>query len=450
MEKTNPNLLDEIDFPLQFNSWTKVEQRSKNIRTARILLFAFFILIGILFIPWTQNITCSGSIISLEPNSRPQSIETIIGGRVEKWFVQEGDSVKKGDTILFLSEVKVDYFDPNLLQNTESQLQSKESALEGYMSKVVSLDLQINAMIGGKEVKKDQTRAKIEQAQFKIRTDSTDLANAERNAKIIEEQFVRYEQLFKEDLISRTELETRRMSTQNAATKVIEHRNKLAISRTELMNLTRELRAIDADYNDKISKAESEKFASMSTLYTAEAELTKLQNQFNNYDRRNGLYYILAPQDGFISKTSKSGLGETVKEGEEIARISPFQFLHSIEIFIDPMDMPLVHVGEQVRLIFDGFPAFVISGWQNISKGVYNGTILTVDPALHESGKFRVLVRPSENEQWPAVLKQGGGVQAIMLLNDVPLGYELWRNFNGFPPDFYSPETSKKKSEEKL
>jgi multidrug resistance efflux pump len=318
------------------------------------------------------------------------------------------------------------------------------------MSKIVSLDLQINAMIGGKEVKKDQTRAKIEQAQFKIRTDSTDLANAERNAKIIEEQFVRYEQLFKEDLISRTELETRRMSTQNAATKVIEHRNKLAISRTELMNLTRELRAIDADYNDKISKAESEKFASMSTLYTAEAELTKLQNQFNNYDRRNGLYYILAPQDGFISKTSKSGLGETVKEGEEIARISPFQFLHAIEIFIDPMDMPLVHVGEQVRLIFDGFPAFVISGWQNISKGVYNGTILTVDPALHESGKFRVLVRPSENEQWPAVLKQGGGVQAIMLLNDVPLGYELWRNFNGFPPDFYSPETSKKKSEEKL
>jgi multidrug resistance efflux pump len=450
MEKNNLPLLDEVNSSNQFTSWNKIEQRAKNIRTARILLIALAIIIGILCIPWTQNITSVGNIISLEPNSRPQSVETIIGGRVEKWFVQEGDSVKKGDTILFLSEVKVDYFDPNLLQNTESQLQSKESALEGYMSKIVSLDLQINAMIGGKEVKKDQTRAKIEQAQFKIRTDSTDLANAERNAKIIEEQFVRYEQLFKEDLISRTELETRRMSTQNAATKVIEHRNKLAISRTELMNLTRELRAIDADYNDKISKAESEKFASMSTLYTAEAELTKLQNQFNNYDRRNGLYYILAPQDGFISKTSKSGLGETVKEGEEIARISPFQFLHAIEIFIDPMDMPLVHVGEQVRLIFDGFPAFVISGWQNISKGVYNGTILNVDPTIHESGKFRVLVIPAEGEQWPNGLRQGGGVQTIMLLNDVPVGYELWRNFNGFPPDFYSPETSKKKSEEKL
>jgi multidrug resistance efflux pump len=239
------------------------------------------------------------------------------------------------------------------------------------------------------------------------------------------------------------------MSYQNASTKVLECRNKFYISKNELLNTRRELRAIDAEYSDKISKAESEKYASMSTLYTAEGELTKLQNQFNNYDRRNGLYYILAPQDGFISKTSKSGIGETVKEGEEIARISPFGFSHAIEIFIHPVDMPLVHAGEQVRLIFDGFPAFVISGWQHISKGVYNGTILTVDPALHESGKFRVLVQPSNGEQWPNALKQGGGVQAIMLLNDVPVGYELWRKFNGFPPDFYSPDQSKKKSEEK-
>ena len=449
MEKNNLPLLDEVNSSNQFTSWNKIEQRSKNIRTARILLIAFSIIIGILCIPWTQNITSSGSIISLNPDSRPQSVETIIGGRVEKWFVQEGDSVKKGDTILFISEIKVDYFDPNLVQNTESQLQSKESALEGYMSKIASLDRQINAMLNGKEVKKDQAYAKIEQAQLKVKTDSTDLLNAERNTAITEEQFKRYEQLYKEDLISKTELETRRMSYQNASTKVLECRNKFYISKNELLNTRRELRAIDAEYSDKISKAESEKYASMSTLYTAEGELTKLQNQFNNYDRRSGLYYILAPQDGFISKTSKSGIGETVKEGEEIARISPFGFSHAIEIFIHPVDMPLVHAGEQVRLIFDGFPAFVISGWQHISKGVYNGTILTIDPALHESGKFRVLVQPSNGEQWPNALKQGGGVQAIMLLNDVPVGYELWRNFNGFPPDFYSPDQSKKKSEEK-
>ena len=252
MEKNNRNLLDEVDSSTHFTSWNKIEPRSKNIRTARILLIAAAIITAILLIPWTQNITSSGSVLSLNPDSRPQSIETIIGGRVEKWFVQEGDSVKKGDTILFLSEIKVDYFDPNLLENTESQLRSKESALEGYLSKVASLDLQINALLSGKDVKKDQARAKIEQSQFKIKTDSTDLLNAERNATINEEQFIRYEQLYKQDLISKTELESRRMSSQNASTKVQEQRNKLGISKNELLNAKRELRAIDAEYSDKI------------------------------------------------------------------------------------------------------------------------------------------------------------------------------------------------------
>ena len=109
MEKNNLPLLDEVNSSNQFTSWNKIEQRSKNIRTARILLIAFSIIIGTLCIPCTQNITSSGNIISLNPDSRPQSVETIIGGRVEKWFVQEGDSVKKGDTILFISEIKVQF-----------------------------------------------------------------------------------------------------------------------------------------------------------------------------------------------------------------------------------------------------------------------------------------------------------------------------------------------------
>ena len=96
MEKTNRNLLDEVDSSMHFTSWKKTEPRSKNLRTAKILLIAAGIITAILLIPWTQNITSSGSVLSLNPDSRPQSIETIIGGRVEKWFVQEGDSIKTG------------------------------------------------------------------------------------------------------------------------------------------------------------------------------------------------------------------------------------------------------------------------------------------------------------------------------------------------------------------
>jgi len=90
----------------------------------------------------------------------------------------------------------------------------------------------------------------------------------------------------------------------------------------------------------------------------------------------------------------------------------------------------------------------VISGWQNISKGVYNGTILSVDPALHESGKYRVLIQPNEANDWPEALRLGGGVNCILLLNDVPLGYEIWRKMNGFPVDFYSPQDAKQQKNE--
>lgn len=431
-----------------FSSYQLLEPRRRNIRSTRILLLILIGIIGLLFVPWTQNVESTGAIIALQPDERPQSVQTIIAGRIEKWYVQEGDSVKAGDTILFLSEVKVDYFDPNLLNNTEDQLHAKESSVGGYMQKITSLDAQIDAMIVGKDVKKEQTRTKIDQTLLKIKTDSLDYVNASRNSSIAREQFQRYESLYQQNLISLTELENRRVNMQNLSTKEFEIQNKLLISRNELNNLRRELRSIDAEYADKISKAESEKFATISSMYQAEAEVTKLQNTYSNYDRRNGFYYITAPRDGFLSKTTKSGIGETVKEGEEIAKISPYKFDKAVEIFVSPTDIPLIHPGEQARIIFDGYPAFVISGWQNISKGVYNGTILSVDPALHESGKYRVLIQPNADNDWPEALRLGGGVNCILLLNDVPLGYEIWRKMNGFPVDFYSPQDAKQQKNE--
>jgi multidrug efflux pump subunit AcrA (membrane-fusion protein) len=172
-------------------------------------------------------------------------------------------------------------------------------------------------------------------------------------------------------------------------------------------------------------------------MYDAEAQVTKLQNQYNNYDRRTGFYYLLAPQDGFVSRATKSGIGETVKEGEEVVRITPNKFDQAVEIYIDPVNTPLVHVGENVRLIFDGWPAFVISGWSQMSTGLFDGQIVGIDPVIQQNGQLRIWVKPNAANQWPDQLRQGGGVRAFMLLNDVPLGYELWRLLNAFPPDYY-------------
>ena len=216
-----------------------------------------------------------------------------------------------------------------------------------------------------------------------------------------------------------------------------DQRNKLAIAKNELLNTSRDYKGVDAEYRDKVSKAESDKYATLSAMYDAEAQVTKLQNQYNNYDRRTGFYYLIAPQDGFVSRATKSGIGETVKEGEEVVRITPNKFDQAVEIYIDPVNTPLVHVGENVRLIFDGWPAFVISGWSQMSTGLFDGQIVGIDPVIQQNGQLRIWVKPNAVNQWPDQLRQGGGVRAFMLLNDVPLGYELWRLLNAFPPDYY-------------
>jgi hypothetical protein len=54
-----------------------------------------------------------------------------------------------------------------------------------------------------------------------------------------------------------------------------------------------------------------------------------------------------------------------------------------------------------------------------------------------------------EDRPWPQQLKMGSGAQSIALLKDVPIWYEMWRNINGFPPDYYTLSKTKKESNEK-
>ena len=112
----------------------------------RFLLAVAIVGLIVLFLPWTQNITGRGLVTTLKPNQRPQTIQSQIPGRIEAWYVQEGDSVKVGDTILRISEIKSDYFDSQLVERTNQQIQSKSSAVTAYQEKVQALNRQISAL----------------------------------------------------------------------------------------------------------------------------------------------------------------------------------------------------------------------------------------------------------------------------------------------------------------
>jgi multidrug resistance efflux pump len=417
---------------------------------SKLLIISFAVFLVAMFLPWTQNIRSSGYVTTLQPDQRPQTINSIIAGKIEKWYVKEGDFVKKGDTILFLSEIKDEYFDPNLLSRTEQQIKSKELSVQSYMSKINSLDSQIDALLKTKSLKGEQAINYLKQAELSVLSDSVDLEAAKTNYKIAQQQFERQEQLYKDGLKSLTDLESRKLKLQETQAKMISAENKLLSSRNKLINADVEINSINNQYRDKLSKAESEKFTALSSMYDAEALVTKMQNQYMNYSVRTGMYYITSPINGFITKAIRSGIGETVKAGEEMMSIMPEKYDLGVEMYISPFNLPLIEMNQKVRFMFDGWPSVVFSGWPNASYGTFGGKIVAIDNFISPNGKYRILVAPDkEDVAWPEQLRVGSGASGMALLQNVPIWYELWRNLNGFPPDYYKTDNSQNSKETK-
>ena len=420
-----------------FRSFSMVKNYRFNKLFTRLLVISFLLMIIILFFPWTQNIQTKGYVTTLHPGQRPQTINSIIAGRIEKWHVMEGNYVNKGDTILYISEIKDEYFDPELLSRTEQQIKSKELTVNSYMEKVKALDGQVDALINTKMLKIEQAKNYVKQANLKIQSDSIDLQAAITNMKIAAKQLERMEQLYSEGLKSLTDLEARKLKLQETQAKKINAENKLLGSQNQLINAQVELNSIDNQYRDKLSKSESEKYSALSNMYDAEAIVTKMQNQYMNYSVRQGYYYITAPQNGYVTTALRSGIGETVKAGEELVSIMPAQYDLAVSMYVKPMDLPLVKNGQPIRFMFDGWPTVVFSGWPNLSYGTFGGEVVAIDNFISPNGKYRILVAPeSKEEKWPDGLRVGSGANCIALLKNVPIWYELWRQLNGFPADF--------------
>ena len=421
--------------------------RKTKIKRLSLFLFLSFCLgvIIAMFLPWTQNIQAKGYVTTLLPEQRPQAIQSVISGRLENWFVREGDFVQEGDTIVHISEVKSEYFDPDLIARTNEQVNAKSQSITSYDAKVKALENQYKALEQSLILKMEQTRNKIIQGRNKINTDSIDLVAYKLNLEIAENQMERTKQLFDKGLKSLSEFQEKELKLQQTKAKVTVQENKLLNQKNMLANAIIELGAIENDYADKLSKSQSDQQSALSAKLETMAATSKLQNQLSNYNQRQQFYFITAPQSGYITKAVKKGIGEIVKEGTDIVTIMPDVYDLAVEMYLPPQDLPLIRPGDEVRLRFDGWPAIVISGWPEASTGIFSGNIVAIDRFISENGYYRILISPNgEEKKWPKILRVGTGTNAFILLSDVPIWYEIWRQLNGFPADFYKKDESEK------
>jgi RND family efflux transporter MFP subunit len=148
---------------------------------------------------------------------------------------------------------------------------------------------------------------------------------------------------------------------------------------------------------------------------------------------------VRAPRDGFIQSLNAGDAATYINAGDVLATFVPDGAERVVEIFIDGRDVALVKPGDKARIQFEGWPAVQFSGWPSVAVGTFGGRVIAVDQSAQTNGRFRVLIAEDRSEEyrWPEerYVRFGAAVQAFVLLETVPVGYEIWRQLNNFPPE---------------
>lgn len=441
----HPKGLDEIDVDdlaasQKLQGWAAVQiperlKFSSRLAVKLVLLF----LLTIAFVPWTQTITVTGQLSAYTPYERPQDVEAQITGRIKKWHIFEGIRVKEGDLILELDDYDPNFMSPDLLSLLEQRKKALTEARQAALGRAEQLDKRIKEMQNLVKAAVPSAQARVIEAESKVREAHQRVEAAKIAVATAELNVDRHKQLADQGLVSQRELE---VAIQGAiATKAdlkgAQANLRAAEQAMKALSFGRE--QVSAEVLQRLLDAEASRDASIAEAGKAADQLADISLRMSNAEQRRKASHILAPIDGTVVRMAATGVGETVRPGDKLVKISPASADKAVEMTADGIDAPLLNVGRKVKLLFYGIPAIPLPAWPELMAGTYVGVIKVIDQVDDGKGNFRFWVVPDPNEKpWPPQehVRQGTKVMGWVILNRVPLWYELWRRFNLFPPDY--------------
>jgi membrane fusion protein, adhesin transport system len=396
---------------------------------ARLLVAAFFLIAVVLSVtPWQQSAPGTGRVVAYAPDERRQNLEAPIEGRVLRWFVREGSVVKQGDPIMDLTDN-----DPDIVMRLRSERDAIAARLEAATARARSLESRVNSLQDSRQsgIAASESRIRMAAQRVVAAEQAVTLANATLTAAKL--NIERQRLLADQGLTSKRQLELTELEEARAQTEVERAKVTLAAARSEEIALTSDRQKIGNDGSASISDAQAAQSAAEAEVANSSAELSRIEVRL----ARQSAQSVVAPRDGIVFRIVANGhTGEIVKAGDVLAVLVPDTTDRAVELWVSGNDMPLVHEGAQARIQFEGWPALQFSGWPSVAVGTFGGRVSFVDATDNGAGLFRVLVVPEEGSTWPApiYLRQGVRTKGWIQLGRVQLGYELWRQFNGFPP----------------
>lgn len=398
-------------------SWSPALARIRPPASVRATaLFLFFLLptlfTAAVFVPWQQSASATGTVIAYAPEERQQSVEAPIYGRIERWFVREGERVQKGDPL-----VEIRDNDPNLLsrlEQTRTAAMANQSAVE---QQILNYEAKLEAAKASWELVLAEKEAQVQES---LQKRAGEAAEAEAAALNLE----RTRTLAAEGIASTRELEVARMKAEKA-------RSALEARDREVGAKRQAKQKAGADAEAKVASVRAELEATRSKLTDAQKKVLESDTKL----ARQASQVVRAPREGAVLRLHGGLGGGVIKSGDKLVTLVPDVSSRAAELYIDGNDMPFVDEGTEVRLVFEGWPALQFVGLPGTGQGTFHGRIAFLDAHADSKGKFRAIVVPDEGDSWPRDrLRQGVRVKGFLLLGQVSLGYELWRQINGFPP----------------
>lgn len=383
---------------------------------------------AMLLVPWQQNIRGAGRVLAFAPLEREQAIKAPLGGRVVRWRVQEGSYVSPGDPLVEISDI-----DPELINRLQQERSATQGKYDATVEKVNSYEQQVSNLVATRDLAVTVATHRLEMTREKVNSAAAILDASRAALKAAEAQLLRHKNLQVDGLVSRREYEIAERDHEIARTSVESADAALKVAQNEQRATEVELQRIRTESESKIDSARAAMNEAKGQVQEALASLAKLDVSIS----RQQSQLVLAPREGFVFRLQASQDGEIVKAGDSLMVLVPKTDKPSVELLIDGNDAPLVRTGSPVRLQFEGWPAVQFVGWPSVAVGTFGGRVALIDSTDNGKGQFRLLVVADEAEpKWPdsRYLRQGVRAKGWVLLNRVKLGYEVWRQLNGFPP----------------
>ncbi len=413
-------------------------------RLAKLLLLGLVIaILAMALLPWQQTSKGTGQVVAYAPQERQQPVQAPIKGVVDRIAdgIVEGAKVTKGQ---FLMEIKP--FAANMLEQLNGQLRELKTKEETANVKAEAYGQNVEGFAEAKEFTISAANEMIEAAKAKLQSKENQISAYRAKELQARLNYERQNGLFKQGLKPAKEIEKLKKEWDVAKADIESIQQDIIGLKNELTAKQKQLEEKRRVAQTKIDYARALQQDAIGSGATIRKEYADVQMKLEAMQRGT----VVAPRDGTIFRLNVNERGDSVKEGDSLLTIVPESTQKAVEIYIHGNDMPLVQINQEVRLQFEGWPAVQVAGWPSVAAGTFSGKVSTVDATDNGKGEFRILVTPNEEDEqeWPSdrYLRQGVRANGWVMMRRVSLGYEIWRQLNGFPIMISDEEPKKKQA----